>query len=98
MLDTGFTSGWLAINSQDLEAIEWPIVIPKIEMQTARGLKYFDLYEGKVIVAGKEFIIPVHIGEQLPDILLGSLWLDIMQLVVNKPKGILTLEVVEADY
>jgi predicted aspartyl protease len=26
MLDTGFTSGWLAINSQDLEAIEWPIV------------------------------------------------------------------------
>ncbi|WP_375493265.1 hypothetical protein [uncultured Nostoc sp.] len=28
MLDTGFTSGWLAINSQDLEAIEWPIVIP----------------------------------------------------------------------
>ncbi|MEH1981059.1 MAG: aspartyl protease [Nostoc sp.] len=98
MLDTVFTSGWLAINSQDLEAIEWPIVIPQIEMQTARGLEYFDLYEGKVIVAGKEFIIPVHVGEQLPDILLGSLWLDIMQLVVNKPKGILTLEVVEADY
>lgn len=97
MLDTGFTSGWLAINSQDLEGIEWPIVIPQIEMQTARGLEYFDLYEGKVVFAGKEFIIPVHVGEELPDILLGSLWLDIMQLVVNKPKGILTLEVVEAD-
>ncbi|WP_445637140.1 Aspartyl protease [Nostoc sp. DSM 114161] len=97
ILDTGFTSGWLAINSQDLEGIEWPIVIPQIEMQTARGLEYFDLYEGKVVFAGKEFIIPVHVGEQLPDILLGSLWLDIMQLVVNKPKGILTLEVVQGD-
>lgn len=27
----------------------------------------------------------------------GSLWLDIMLLVVNKPKGILTLEIVDSN-
>lgn len=97
LFDTGFTTGWLGINSQDLEALEWSIIIPKIEMQTARGLEYFDLYEGKVIVDNKEFIIPVHVGEELSDTLIGSLWLDIMQLVVNKPRGILTLEAVEID-
>lgn len=97
LFDTGFTTGWLSINSQDLEALEWSIIIPKIEMRTAQGVEYFDLYEGKVIVDNKEFIIPVHVGEELPDTLMGSLWLDIMQLVVNKPKGILTLEVVEVD-
>lgn len=59
-------------------------------MQTARGLEYFDLYEGKVIVDSFEFTISVHVGEELPDILMVSLWLDIMQMVVNKPKGILT--------
>jgi predicted aspartyl protease len=97
LFDTGFTSGWLSINSQDLEALEWLIMIPKIEMQTARGVEYFDLYEGKVIIDGKEFTIPVHVGEELPEILMGSLWLDIMQLVVNKPKGILTLLMVADD-
>lgn len=97
LFDTGFTTGWLGINSQDLEALEWSIIIPKIEMQTARGSEYFDLYEGKVIVDNKEFIIPVHVGEELSDTLMGSLWLDIMQLVVNKPRGILTLEAVEID-
>ncbi|NES92254.1 MAG: aspartyl protease, partial [Okeania sp. SIO2B9] len=32
MLDTGFTTGWLAINSQDLEALQWPLVAPDIEI------------------------------------------------------------------
>ena len=97
IFDTGFTTGWLAINYQDLEALEWLIIIPKIEMQTAQGVDFFDLYEGKVIVDDREFTIPVHVGEEIPDTLMGSLWLDIMQLVVNKPKGILTLEVVKVD-
>jgi predicted aspartyl protease len=25
LLDTGFTTGWLAMNSQDLEALQWPL-------------------------------------------------------------------------
>ncbi|MBD2776637.1 aspartyl protease [Iningainema tapete] len=97
LFDTGFTTGWVAINSQDLEALEWSIIIPQIEMQTARGMEYFDLYEGKVIVDSKEFIIPVHVGEELPETLMGARWLDLMQLVVNKPRGILTLEAVQVD-
>ncbi|MBW4689245.1 MAG: aspartyl protease [Komarekiella atlantica HA4396-MV6] len=96
LFDTGFTSGWLSINSQDLEALEWSIILPQIEMQTAQGVEYFDLYEGKVIIDSKEFIIPVHVGEELPETLMGSLWFDIMQLIVNKPRGILTLETVIA--
>lgn len=52
-------------SKSDLEAMEWSIIIPKIEMQTASGVEYFDLYEGKVIVDSKEFIIPVHVGEEV---------------------------------
>jgi predicted aspartyl protease len=94
LFDTGFTTGWLGINSQDLEALGWQLIIPKIEMQTARGLEYFDLYEGKVIIDDREYVIPVHAAEELSETLMGSLWLDVMQLVVNKPQNILTLELI----
>ncbi len=66
-------------------------------MTTARGNARLDIHEGKVIIDGTEVIIPVHVGDDIPDTIMGSLWLDIMQLVVNKPKGILTLEMVESD-
>ncbi|OCQ94672.1 aspartyl protease [Oscillatoriales cyanobacterium USR001] len=97
LLDTGFTAGFIAINFQDLEALEWPLIRSKIRLATARGEDFFDLYEGQVIVDGQEFIIPVHIGEELPEILIGSQWLDRMHLVVNKPTGILTLEIVQIE-
>ncbi|WP_242072220.1 hypothetical protein [Nostoc sp. FACHB-110] len=64
-------------------------------MQTARGNALFDIYEGIVIIDGIEFTIPVHIGDEIPDTVLRVLWLDIMQLIVNKPNGILTLEIVK---
>jgi predicted aspartyl protease len=95
LFDTGFTTGWLAINSQDVEALEWKVILPKIEMQTARGLEYFDLYEGNVAIDGREYLIPVHVGEELSETLIGSLWLDTMQLIVNKPQGILRLETLD---
>lgn len=41
-----------------------------------------------------EIIILIHVGDDISDTLMGSLWLNIMQLVVNKPRGILTLEMV----
>lgn len=97
LFDTGFTDGWLAINTQDLEALEWLLILGQVEMRTARGEGEFNLYEGKVIFNNTEFIIPVHVGEDIPDTLMGSAWLDIMQLMVNKPKGILTLEMVGDD-
>jgi predicted aspartyl protease len=94
MLDTGFTAGYLAINFQDMEALEWPLVRADFELATARGDALFDIYEGRVIVDGQEFTVPVHVGDELPEILIGSQWLESMQLVVNKPQGILTLEIV----
>lgn len=63
-------------------------------MQTARGIEYFDIYDGRAIVDGKEFIIPVHVGAELTETLLGRQWLRIMKLVIDESKGILTLEYV----
>lgn len=97
LLDTGFTDGWLAINTQDIDALGWALLTAQVEMMTARGNARLDIHEGKVIIDGTEVIIPVHVGDDIPDTIMGSLWLDIMQLVVNKPKGILTLEMVESD-
>jgi predicted aspartyl protease len=97
MLDTGFTTGFIAINSQDLDGLDWYLIVREIEMQTARGDALFDIYEGRIIIDGQELIVPVHVGEDLPEILIGSQWLDTMQLVVNKPKGILTLETVSNE-
>ncbi|QLE59884.1 aspartyl protease [Nostoc sp. TCL26-01] len=97
LFDTGFTTGWLAINTQDLEALEWLRIAAQISMRTARGEGQFNLYEGRIIIDANEFIIPVHVGDDVPDTLMGSAWLDIMQLVVNKPQGILTLEMVETN-
>ncbi|MBX9254143.1 hypothetical protein H1Q63_09325 [Desmonostoc muscorum CCALA 125] len=65
-------------------------------MRTARGEARFDIYEGKLIIDGTEVIIPVHVGDEIPDTIIGSLWLETMQLIVNKPKGILTLEMVDS--
>jgi predicted aspartyl protease len=97
MLDTGFTAGYLAINFQDMGALEWPLVRSSFEIATAQGKGLFDIYEGRVIVDSQEFIVPVHVGEDLPEILIGSQWLDRMLLVVNKPMGILTLEIVSSE-
>ena len=95
LLDTGFTTGFLAINFQDLEALNWPLIRSKIELRTARGDEFFDIYQGRVILDEQEFIIPVHVGDNLPEILIGSQWLEIMELAVNKPREILTLRIIE---
>ncbi|MFS8118640.1 MAG: aspartyl protease, partial [Microcoleus sp.] len=46
LLDTGF-SGWLAMNDQDLEGLDW-IYVKQEKMRTAKGEFNFDLYAGKV--------------------------------------------------
>lgn len=95
LLDTGFITGWLAINSQDIEALKWSLITEEIEMRTARGNEFFDLCEGLIAIGGKEFRVPVHSGDELTEILLGTQWLETMQLVVNKWQGVLTLEMVD---
>ena len=97
LFDTGFTDGWLAINTQDLSALGWSLIAAQVEVLTARGNTFFNIYEGKVIISGTEIVIPVHVGDDIPDTIMGSLWLDVMELVANKSKGILTLSMVEND-
>ncbi|MEG4233204.1 aspartyl protease [Microcoleus sp. Pol11C3] len=90
LLDTGF-SGWLAIDSQDLEGLGW-IYIQREKMRTAKGEFYFDLYAGKVRIDEQEFDIPVHVGDGVPEILICRQWLKNRRLIVDMSAGILTLQ------
>ncbi|MCE2719087.1 aspartyl protease [Dolichospermum planctonicum CS-1226] len=90
LLDTGF-SWWLAINNQDIEALGW-IYLEQQTMVTAQGDAEFDIYLGKVQIDGQYFDIPVHVGQGLPEILLGRKWLKNRRLVIDISSSILTLE------
>ena len=91
LFDTGFTVGWLAIHSQDIEALEWPLVKRRQILKTARGEEFFDLYAGTVFFDGEEFTIPVLAGDEIPENILGLQWLQTRKLIVDFPAGVLTL-------
>lgn len=91
LLDTGYTTGWLAMDTQDIESVGWSLSEPAKAMQTARGEEFFDIYAGKVIVDGQEFTIPVVAAIGIPDNLLGLQWLKTKRLVVDFPSGLLML-------
>jgi predicted aspartyl protease len=91
LLDTGFTTGWLAIDVQDARSLGWSVIELDRLMQTAQGAKYFDIYEGRVILDGEQYIIPVLAAMGIPESLLGLQWLKILSLAVNFSSGILTL-------
>ncbi|MEG5140497.1 MULTISPECIES: aspartyl protease [unclassified Microcoleus] len=90
LLDTGF-SGWLAMNDQDLEGLDW-IYVKQEKMRTAKGEFNFDLYAGKVRLEGQEFDIPIHVGAGVPEFLIGRQLLKNRRLVVDISAGVLTLE------
>ena len=92
LLDTGFTTGWLAMNIQDVEALGWNLLQKRRAMQTAAGETFFALYEGRVILGGQEFMIPVHARAGVEEVLLGLQWLMTQRLVVDFPQGVLTLD------
>jgi predicted aspartyl protease len=60
-------------------------------MRTAQGTSSFDIYAGKIKLDGIEYDIPVHIGKNLTEVLLGRQWLQTKQLLVNMQSRILTL-------
>jgi predicted aspartyl protease len=91
LLDTGFTTGWLAIDTQDCLSLGWVMTESERLMQTARGEEYFDIYEGKAVVDGQEYIIPVLVGDGIPESILGLQWLKLLPLAVNFGTGVLTL-------
>ncbi|MDQ2098260.1 MAG: aspartyl protease [Tychonema bourrellyi B0820] len=86
LLDTGF-SGWLAMDSQDLDGLDWTY-IKQEKMRTAKGEFNFDLYAGKVRIEGQEFDIPVHVGTGVPEVLIGRQWLKNRRLVVDISAGV----------
>ncbi|MEG4998744.1 aspartyl protease [Microcoleus sp. B4-D4] len=92
MLDTGF-SGWLAMEIQDLEGLDWTYV-EKETMRTAKGEFDFDIYAGKITIDEQDFDIPVHVGAGVPEILICRQWLKNRRLVVDMSAGILTLEAI----
>ena len=48
-------------------------------------------YLGKVVLDEQEYELPVYAGDDIIEVLLGSLWLKILPLAVNYQAGILTL-------
>ncbi len=44
LLDTGFTTGWLAMDIQDVQSLGWSIIETEQAMQMARGEEFFDIY------------------------------------------------------
>jgi len=90
MLDTGFTE-FLAMNTQDLDGLGWN-VIGRDELQTAQGKSFFDIYLGKIVLDGKEFEIPVFVGDEIQEFLLGLQWLKMFDLVARYRQGVLQLE------
>ncbi len=91
LLDTGFTAGYLAIDKQDISAFDWEKSESDITIPTAQGKGRFDIYEGQIIIDGRQFVIPVQVGKNLPEIIIGVQWLKLFNLVVNYP-DVLTLE------
>lgn len=89
MLDTGF-SGWLVIDEQDLQGLDWTRVGER-DMRMARGEVKFDIYAGKVRIDENEFDIPVHVGQGVSEVLLGRQWLKTRRLLVDMASGVLTL-------
>jgi predicted aspartyl protease len=89
LLDTGSTE-WLAINDQDLEALEWPLY-GRREVVTAMGETTLNTYLGKVVLDEQEFTIPVVAGPAFREILMGVPWLRVKRLLADLPAGVLTL-------
>jgi len=91
LLDTGFTTGWLALDTQDCLGLGWVMMEREQVMQTVRGEEYFDIYEGRVILNEQEYVIAVLAGDGISEPILGLQWLKRLPLTVNFEAGILTL-------
>lgn len=88
-LDTGF-SGWLLMDSQDLQELEWTY-FERQTMMTAKGETDFRIYLGQVKLDEQISDIPVHVGDGVGEFLLGRKWLKSRRLLVDMASGILTL-------
>lgn len=91
LLDTGFTTGYLALDAQDVQSLGWSMIEGERAMQMAQGEEFFDVYEGRIVLNEREYIIPVIAGAGIPEPLLGLQWLKMLPMTVNFTAGVLTL-------
>jgi clan AA aspartic protease len=90
LLDTGFTD-WLGMNTQDVVGLGWQ-ELERREMTTALGEGEFSIYEGRVVFDIEESIIPVVVGDEIVEVLLGLKWLEVGRLSVDKKRNSLILD------
>ncbi|MCW9681666.1 aspartyl protease [Dolichospermum planctonicum UHCC 0167] len=93
ILDTGFTE-YLAMNKQDVQSLDWPF-LRQNKLRTAQGETEFDVYNGRVIIDGQEFEVPVFSGDEIQEILLGSRWLKLFILIANYGENTVKLDLIE---
>ncbi|MEQ9238661.1 aspartyl protease [Coleofasciculus sp. E2-BRE-01] len=91
LLDTGFTTGYLALDAQDVQSLGWSMIEGERAMRMVQGEDFFDVYEGRVFLDEREYIIPVLAGASISEPLLGLQWLKMLPLAVNFAAGMLTL-------
>jgi predicted aspartyl protease len=91
LLDTGFTTGYLALDTQDVRSLGWSMIEGERAMQMVLGEEFFDVYEGRLLLDEREYIIPVLAGAGIAEPILGLQWLKMLPLAVNFTAGVLTL-------
>ncbi|MEH2235565.1 aspartyl protease [Nostoc sp.] len=91
LLDTGFTTGLLVLDTQDAESLGWALIERNRTMQMTRGEELFDIYQGILVLDQQEYIIPVVACLGIREPLLGLQWLKMLPLAVNFAAGVLTL-------
>ncbi|MGL5083149.1 MAG: aspartyl protease [Microcoleaceae cyanobacterium] len=97
MLDTGFTSEILYLDSQDADALGWEPTPEIRRLATAWGEGEFQIYEAKIALDSKEFEVEAVIGDRLIELLLGSPVFNIARLQVDKHRQVLTLEIIDEN-
>ncbi|MBO0351403.1 aspartyl protease [Phormidium pseudopriestleyi FRX01] len=91
ILDTGFTD-WLLLNNEDALDLGWVPTKSRKRMQTAGGLRNFNIYQGIVLIDREELIIRALGGDEIEEVLLGVKWLRLKRLVADFREQVLTLE------
>lgn len=90
ILDTGFT-GWLAINTQEADSLDWELDREQEIMSTAAGNTPLYRYSASLAMDGQEFHINALAGDEIENLLLGLRWLETKRLVADFPNQLLTL-------
>jgi predicted aspartyl protease len=91
LLDTGFTTGWLTMDIQDMLSLGWPLLEPRQILRTAKGETIFRVYGGQIIIDSQELTVPVVATQNISENLLGLQCLRNRRLIVDYATNLLSL-------